>query len=158
MKLIYEIMLKPPIPPSYHIYIQIGQYSNSIVFFFSLFFCLFLDGLSGTNWTGGVNFVLVLSFAVQWNGLTAEVSVMSSSFLFEMCKYDFAEKWRSILCALLEAHRIARTWYENGKFANQYGCAVSNTKSQCVEHEAKSTRQTIRITIANAATINTATE
>lgn len=55
------------------------------LFSFLCVFSLFLDGLSGTNWTGGLNFVLVLSFAVQWNGLTAEVSVMPSSFLFEMC-------------------------------------------------------------------------
>lgn len=129
-----------------------------LIIIFFRFFSRFSDGLSCTNWTGGVNFVLMLSFAVQWNGLTAQVSVMSSSFLPEMCQHDFAEKWWTILCALLETNRATRTRYENRKFANEYGRAVFNTKSQYVEHETKGTRQTIRFPIPVATAIDTTTE
>lgn len=75
-----------------------------------------------------------------------------------MCEHDSTKEWWSILRALLEAHRAARTWYENGEFANQHGRTVFNTKRQHVEHEIKSSGQKLRVTAAIAAAINIATE
>lgn len=98
----------------------------------------------------------MLSFAVQRNGLTAQVSVVSPSFLLEMRQHDSPEEWWSVLCALLEANRVARTRHENWKFANEYGRIIFDTESQHVEHETKSAGQTKRVTVANP--IDAATE
>lgn len=128
---------------------KIGKSAEAInVFFFLLSFFSFssfsrcADGLSRTSRIGRTNIVHLLSPAVQRHRCTAEIFLVSPPFLFKVYKFDIAEERRTVLCALLETHRIAGARYEAGKFANAYGHSVFGTKFEYAEYEAKGAGQT----------------
>lgn len=100
------------------------------------------DGLSRTSRIGRINIVHLLSSAVQRHRCTAEIFLVSPSFLFKVYKFDIAEEWRTVLRALLETHRVAGARYEAGKLANAYGNSVLGTKFEYAEYETEGAGQT----------------